>query len=168
MATTKPETPQARLPRDLRDSTSFLLKRLGHAAKERATDAFEATGLTPYHYAVLLALAEASHQTQGAIADTLGYDRGQLVGLLDELEERGLVERRRDPADRRRQLVSATSAGQKELTRLRALTKKLDDELFGPLDAEQRRLLHELLVLLAENHMPAFGGQKLGSGSKSS
>ena len=56
MATTKPETPQARLPRDLRDSTSFLLKRLGYAAKERATVAFEATGLTPYHYAVLLAL----------------------------------------------------------------------------------------------------------------
>ena len=162
MAATKPETPQARLPRALRDSTSFLLKRLGHAAKERALEVFEATGLTPYHYAVLLALAEDSHETQGAIADALGYDRGQLVGLL---EERGLVERRRDPADRRRQLVSATSAGQKELTRLRALTKKLDDELFGPLDAEQRRQLHELLVLLAENHMPAFGGQKLGSKS---
>ena len=165
MAATKPETLQARLPRELRGSTSFLLKRLGHAAKERALDVFEATGLTPYHYAVLLALAEDSHETQGAIADALGYDRGQLVGLLDELEERGLVERRRDPADRRRQLVSATSAGQKELTRLRALTKKLDDELFGPLDAEQRRQLHELLVLLAENHMPAFGGQKLGSKS---
>ena len=106
MATTKPETPQARLPQELRDSTSFLLKRLGHAAKERALDVFEATGLTPYHYAVLLALAEDSHETQGAIADALGYDRGQLVGLLDELEERALVERRRDPADRRRQLVS--------------------------------------------------------------
>src|SRR2546430_2201538 len=80
VTTTKPETPQARLPRDLRDSTSFLLKRLGYAAKERATVAFEATGLTPYHYAVLLALAEDSHETQGAIADALGYDRGQLVG----------------------------------------------------------------------------------------
>src|SRR5438270_3478304 len=162
MATTKPETPQARLPRALRDSRSYLLRRLEYAAKERATAAFEATGLTPYHYAVLLALAEDSHETQGAIADALGYDRGQLVGLLDELEEQGLVERRRDPADRRRQLVSATPAGQDELTRLRALSRKLDDELFGPLAAEQRRRLHGLLLVLAENHMPAFGGRKLG------
>ena len=138
------------------------------SAKERSFGEYEAIGLHPYHHAILLVLDEGSVETQGAIADALGYDRGQLVGLLDELEERGLVERRRDPADRRRQLVSATSAGQKELTRLRALTKKLDDELFGPLDAEQRRQLHELLVLLAENHMPAFGGQKLGSGSRSS
>src|SRR5438270_131916 len=127
MATTKPETPQARLPQELRDSTSFLLKRIGHAAKERALEVFEATGLTPYHYAVLLALAEDSHETQGAIADALGYDRGQLVGLLDELEERGLVERRRDPADRRRQLVSATPAG-RSFSRPTAVILSVDHE----------------------------------------
>ena len=155
MATTKPETPQARLPRDLRDSTSFLLKRLGHAAKERATDAFEATGLTPYHYAVLLALAEASHQTQGAIADTLGYDRGQLVGLLDELEERGLVERRRDPADRRRHIVELTPDGKRALAKLRALAGRLEDEFLAQLDEGERAQLHELLVRLSQQHLPA-------------
>ena len=151
------------LPRELRESTSFLLKRLGFAAKERAADVFEQTGLTPYHFAVLLALAEDSHETQGSIADLLGYDRGQLVGLLDELEERGFVERKRDQADRRRQLVSLTPAGKRELTRLRAVSRKLDDELFGPLDADQRELLHELLLALAERHLPALGGRKLGT-----
>src|SRR5438128_12488523 len=142
--TTLPPThsPQ-RLPVELVESTMFLLKRLGFAAKGKSMDAFEETGLHPYHFGVLIALAEGSHATQGAIADSLGYDRGQLVGLLDELEERGLVERRRDPSDRRRQLVSATPAGQQELTRLRALSGTLEDELFGPLDAEQRRQLHE-------------------------
>ena len=163
MATTKPEAPQTRLPRDLRESTAFLLKRLGFAAKERATDSFENTGLSPYHFAVLLALAEDSHETQGAIADSLGYDRGQLVGLLDELEERGLVERRRDPVDRRRQLVSMTPAGKRELARLRALSRTLENELLGPLDDRQREELYDLLILLAESHLPAFGGRKLGS-----
>ena len=162
MATTKPGAPQTRLPQDLRESTAFLLKRLGVAAKERAAEVFEETGLTPYHFAVMLVLAEDSHETQGAIADALGYDRGQLVGLLDELEERGLVERRRDPVDRRRQLVSTTPAGKRELARLRALSRTLENELLGPLDDRQREELHDLLILLAESHLPAFGGRKLG------
>ena len=154
MATTKPQTPQARLPQELRDSTSFLLKRLGHAAKERALDVFEATGLTPYHYAVLLALAEDSHETQGAIADALGYDRGQLVGLLDELEERGHVERRRDPADRRRHIVRLTPDGKRALAELRKLARELESEFLASLDEDERAQLHALLLRLAQQHLP--------------
>ncbi|MBV8064096.1 MAG: winged helix-turn-helix transcriptional regulator [Actinobacteria bacterium] len=121
------------------------------------------TGLGPYHYAVLLALDEDSHDTQGAIADALGYDRGQMVGLLDELEERGFVERRRDPSDRRRQLVSTTAAGAEELKRLRALSTQLDEELFAPLSADERAQVHDLLLRLGEAHLPILGGRKLGT-----
>ncbi|TMM06929.1 MAG: MarR family transcriptional regulator [Actinobacteria bacterium] len=84
--------------------------------------AYEQTGLHPYHHGILTVLGERSSETQGAIADALGYDRGQLVGLLDELEERGLVERRRDPNDRRRHIVSLTADGEKTHRRLRALS----------------------------------------------
>ena len=85
--------------------------------------AYEQTGLHPYHHGILTVLGERSLDTQGAIADALGYDRGQLVGLLDELEERALVERRRDPNDRRRHIVRITPDGEKTLRRLRALSK---------------------------------------------
>src|SRR5207247_6779114 len=114
-------SPTARLPEELLSSTVFLLKRLGFAAKDRALKAYEETGLHPYHHAVLAVLDEGSRETQGAIADALGYDRGQLVGLLDELEERGLVERKRDPADRRRHIVRMPSHGTRALVQLRAL-----------------------------------------------
>src|SRR5579862_8282486 len=87
----------SRYPAELVDSTSFPLKKLGFKAKERAFDAFDEIGMNPYHYAVLAALAEDSHETQGALADALGYDRGQMVGILDELEEQELILRRRDP-----------------------------------------------------------------------
>jgi DNA-binding MarR family transcriptional regulator len=147
------------LPEELVASTTFLLKRLGFAAKERAMEAYESTGLHPYHFAILLVLDEGSHENQGSIAEALGYDKGQLVGLLDELEEQGLVQRQRDVQDRRRHLVSLTTEGRRTLRRLRMLAQRLEDEFLEPLDEQERASLHKLLFRLAEKHEPrcAFG-----------
>jgi DNA-binding MarR family transcriptional regulator len=155
--TTSTQTPLAyapRLPQELVESTLFLLKRLGFAAKERSLAAYEETGLHPYHQAVLLVLSEGAPETQGSIADALGYDRGQLVGLLDDLEERELVERKRDPNDRRRHVVRLTPEGKKMLRRLRSLTTQIEDEFLAPLGEEERATLHALLRRLAEEHEP--------------
>src|SRR6266536_1681029 len=137
---TQPRTaPQ--LPEELVASATFLIKRLGFAAKERTMKAYEGTGLHPYHHAILLVLDEGSAETQGSIADALGYDRGQLVGLLDELEEQRLIERRRDPEDRRRHLVRLTSDGRRVLVRLRKLAHQIESELFAPLAEHEREQL---------------------------
>jgi DNA-binding MarR family transcriptional regulator len=155
MNVTTPTSPQtANLPKELVESTTFLLKRLGFAAKERSLGAYEDLGLHPYHHAVLLVLGEGSRETQGSIADALGYDRGQLVGLLDELEEHGLVERKRDPNDRRRHLVRLTDEGKKMLRRLRGIAGRIEDDFLAPLDDEERGRLHALLLRLAEKHEP--------------
>jgi MarR family transcriptional regulator, lower aerobic nicotinate degradation pathway regulator len=143
-----------RLPDELVESTLFLLKRLGFTAKGKSMSAYEEVGLHPYHYGVLIAVAEGSHATQGAIADSLGYDRGQLVGLLDELEERSLIERKRDPNDRRRQLVELTPDGKRTLKELRTLSRRLEDDFLAPLDDAERAQLHALLLRLAETHEP--------------
>jgi DNA-binding MarR family transcriptional regulator len=143
-----------RLPAELIASSLFLLKRLGFAAKGRSLDEYERFGLSPYHHAILALLEESAPETQAEIADALGYDRGTLVGLLDELEERQLVERKRDPDDRRRHLVRLTADGKRTLGRLRALAKRLEDEFLAPLDAEQRAQLHALLLVLAGRHEP--------------
>ena len=113
-----------RFPAELVSSTIFLLKRLGMAAKEQTIGAFDDAGLHPYHHAILAVLDEGSRETQGAIADALGYDKGQLVGLLDELEDAGLVSRQRDQADRRRQIVQMTPQGRKMLDKLRRLSRR--------------------------------------------
>src|SRR5207248_8307194 len=157
MSVTNPDSPPAALPRfpeELVASTAFLLKRLGFTAKEKAMREYESTGLSPYHHAILVALEEDTHETQGSIADALGYDRGQLVGLLDELEERGLVERRRDPNDRRRHLVRLTADGKRMLRRLRALSGEIEDDFFAPLNEEERATLYALLLRLAQKHEP--------------
>src|SRR5690348_14022208 len=143
-----------RLPEELTSSPLFLLKRLGMNAKERSFVAYEELGLHPYHHAILAVLDEGTRETQGSIADSLGYDKGQLVGLLDDLETAGLIERRRDPSDRRRHVVEMTAAGRKTLAKLRALSKSIEEEFLAPLDERERKVLHTLLLELAEEHLP--------------
>jgi MarR family transcriptional regulator, lower aerobic nicotinate degradation pathway regulator len=141
-------------PKVLLSSTVFLLKRLGFAAKDRSHDAFEGTGLSAFHYAVLALLEEDPRETQAMIADALGYDRSHIVRLLDELEERELVLRKRDPEDRRRHVVKLTPQGRSMLGKLRAVMRELEDQFLAPLDAEQRETLHVLLATLASHHDP--------------
>jgi len=154
MAVTTPKPIPHRFPEELVSSTLFLLKRLGMAAKEQSFAEYAELGLHPYHHAILVVLDEGSREPQASIADALGYDRGQLVGLLDELEEAGLIVRRRDPADRRRHVVEMTAAGRKTLERLRKLSSRLEDEFLAALGPQERKQLHTLLRSLAEQHLP--------------
>ena len=145
-----------RPPYELVCSPAFLLKRLGWAVKDRTVDAFEAAGESPYHYSVLAVLEESARETQATIADALGYDRSWLVGLLDELEEAGLIERRRDPADRRRHLVSLKPEGATKLAELRAISRSVEEEFLAVLEPAEREQLHAILLKLASSHDPRY------------
>ena len=146
----------AKPPKELLKSTGFLLKRLGFGIKERTFEAFEAEGASPYQHGVLCSLAESHAETQSTIADALGYDRSWLVGLLDELEEQGFIERKPDPADRRRNVVTLKPEGKERLLELRGITKRVEEEFFAPLSADERQQLHVLLQKLAAGNDPRF------------
>lgn len=148
---------RGRLPKELLKSTIFLLKRLGDAVRERAVPEFVAAGCNPYHNAVLALLGEGARDTQAEIADTLAWDRSYLVGILDELEQDGLIERQRDPNDRRRHVVTMTVAGKEAMKHRRAVMKRIENDFLEPLDVHERKQLHDLLLKLAAHHDTRFG-----------
>ena len=151
-----PELPTDCLPAELVKSTGFLLARLGVTLKTETMGAFERAGYSAYQYAILALLDEGARTTQAAIAKTLAFDPSQLVAHLDQLEEHGLIERRRDPNDRRRQMVSLTPAGRRQLAAFRKLVQKIEDEFLAALDDDDRAALHDLLLTVAAHRDGRF------------
>jgi len=151
----RPARPVHPLAKELLASNGFLLARLGFGFKGRAVEEVERAGFELYDYTVLAILSEGILATQGTLADALNVDPSRLVALLDSLEERGLLERQRDPDDRRRHVVRITAAGKREHQRLRGVIRRLEDEFFAPLDPDARQTFHDLLVRLAAHNDPA-------------
>ena len=145
--------PIHRVAQELAESSGFLLARLGMGFKARAIARLEQAGFEIYDYSVLAILAEGARETQATIADALTLDPSRLVALLDSLEQRGLIVRQRDPQDRRRQSVSITAAGKRELSRLRAISAARGRVLRSPRRGGPQGS-HELLLRLAAQNDP--------------
>jgi len=127
----------------------MLLVKLGRVVQRRFNDALKPSELTPRHLQVLDELRQGP-MSQQALADRVGVDPTKLVGLLNDLEGKGLVVRRRDPVDRRRHIVENSRAGVARVDAALAAAAAVEDELLAALDAEQRAQLRELLVLAAD------------------
>jgi len=151
-----PAKPPAKIAKELASSTGFVMARLGFRFKTQVMARLEKEHCEIYHYSVLALLAEGSRQTQSTIATCLSLDPSRLVAILDGLESDGLLARQRDPQDRRRHVVSITPDGEKQLKRLRGVVKEIEKDFFGPLDADERAQLYELLAKLAAHNDPSM------------
>ncbi|HEX5405151.1 MAG TPA: MarR family winged helix-turn-helix transcriptional regulator [Pseudonocardiaceae bacterium] len=128
------------------DRVSFLLARHGGITNARIRDALAAIGYSPRQGSTLLSLADAGRMSQQALGETMGVDPSVLVGILNDLEDGELVERRRDPADRRRHIVAITAKGERAVADVRSVLAGVDRELFADLDASELAMLRGLLA----------------------
>jgi DNA-binding MarR family transcriptional regulator len=109
-------------------------------------------GLLLGHHAVMCALDDFGPLSQQELADSLDFDKSHLVSRIDHLEERGLVSRTRDRADRRRHQVALTAAGKALIDQLRPVAREHQRRLLDALSAtEQQTLLDMLRRVLAAN-----------------
>jgi DNA-binding MarR family transcriptional regulator len=155
------ESPPARvetppLPAALGERLGFMLIRATAGASRLAEETLEPLGIDARHYGVLALIAELGPLSQQALAELLHVDRSTMVALVDELEERRLARRRRNPADRRAYAIEATPLGVRTQRRAVKLLDKCERHYLTPLTIEEQRQFYELLArLVAQN--PAEG-----------
>lgn len=141
------------LPDALADRPGALLVRVARTGQEMAAKSLAPLGLTVQMCGVLILLGEGPISQQ-ALGTQLGIDRTTVVELIDELEKRGAVERRRNPDDRRSYALSLTPRGRVLQKRAVRTFDSAADELLKPLDAAERRVLIEMLhrMLIGADH----------------
>jgi DNA-binding MarR family transcriptional regulator len=110
----------------------------------------EAHGLTMWGYSVLLALDRSSMRTQSALAGLIGADKTRIIPTLDELQQRGYIERRRDPDDRRVHVLTATQSGRAVKDAVQTAIQRGEERWLGRLSADDRRVFLRVLGQLTQ------------------
>jgi DNA-binding MarR family transcriptional regulator len=141
------------LPVRLQDppGSAFLLAALGAHVTAGFAKRVAELDLTPPQVGMLRLIAAAPGQSQQSVAQELGTPPSRLVGLVDALADRGLVERRRNREDRRLHALHLTEAGEAMLGKIAAIGREHDDAICGGLDAAERMQLRALLTRIAED-----------------
>ena len=131
---------------DRRDLAAMMVP-VGRALTAGEQPILDAHGLTMWAYVVLVALADEPVRTQAALADAIRADKTRIIPVLDDLQQRGLIERSPDPADRRSRLLSLTTAGRHVHRAARSGIRTYERRLLDRLSpAERSGLLAALAV----------------------
>lgn len=131
-----------------------LLARAYARAQAIRVEAYARAGSTSYQARLLGSLTDEGSASQVELGRRTAIDPSDVVATVNQLAERGFVTRARDPQDARRNIVSVTPEGEKELTRLVLIAAEVQDEFLAPLSEPQRAQLAKLLAKLA-NGRPA-------------
>lgn len=132
------------------DNVAFLLSQLGHRSASVFADLIASVDLTPPHAGILRAIASEPGRSQQALSGQLGLLPSRVVAYVDELEDRGYVERRRNPDDRRLHALYLTASGKKLMSKIGELGRQHERLMTAGLDTDQRDTLRRLLSAVAE------------------
>jgi DNA-binding MarR family transcriptional regulator len=122
-----------------------LLHRLSQRLHEELERALEPLGFAPQHYFVLFNLWRYGPRSQLSLGGCAAINRTTMVSLIDRLEGLGLVQRRRDPKDRRAYIIHLTAKGGATLDRAMVLHREAEARCLQPLSREEQELLRGLL-----------------------
>ncbi len=139
-------------PARLRRLPSWLLTQTAAHAHRLVADGLAEVHARGYHLRLLATLEEFGPASQATLGRRSGIHFSDVVAALNELAERGLIERAPDPDDRRRNVITITQAGRRHLRRLDKQVARIQDDLLEPLSADEREQLTGLLARLLAHH----------------
>jgi DNA-binding MarR family transcriptional regulator len=128
----------------------LLFARLGQESMARFRRAVRPLNLGAQQFIVLKQLQALGSCSQGELADALGIDYSNLAGVTGELYKRGLIERNRDPSDRRRYVVELTGEGRQLLADADQAIGSVEEDMLAALGDDEREQLWELLRRMAD------------------
>ncbi|MEV3860910.1 MarR family winged helix-turn-helix transcriptional regulator [Streptomyces sp. NPDC050095] len=132
-------------PSTIRDLPSWLLGRAAARGRGLVADALAEQGLKMWHHVVLSAVADLEPVAQADLVRGVGLDPKDMVGVLNDLQDAGLVERAPDPKDRRKNAVTITGDGRRLVERCARAARAANDELLAPLDAAERKVFLDMV-----------------------
>ncbi|GAB2728054.1 MarR family winged helix-turn-helix transcriptional regulator [Streptomyces bullii] len=142
-------------PDRLRRRASRLLSQLSTRSDRLINEGLIRADARKWHYAVLASLQDHGPGSQATLSRRTGIYRSDMVGVLNELAERHLVERAPDPDDQRRNIITISTQGRRQLRRLDKVLDDLHDELLAPLSPAERDQFVQLLTRLLDHHTPS-------------
>jgi len=148
----KREPPTAdTMPSRVVEMPTWLISRAYAHSHRLLAEGFGAAGFRGYHYRLLAALEEFGPASQAALGRRTSIDRSDVVAALNELAGRGLIKRSPDPDDRRRNIITITLAGTKQLRTLDQILAGVQEKLLAPLSPADRTKLIGLLTQLLDH-----------------
>lgn len=144
------------VPGSLTEQPGFLLSRVGTAVQSGFKDVLTTWGMRPLHFMLLRGIAARAGSSQQELCRALAIDSGNMVELIDKLEELGYATRTRSSEDRRRQVLKISRKGRAALARITADVAAFEVDFFEPLSHHE---LTELGTLLARLYVSTAEGR---------
>jgi DNA-binding MarR family transcriptional regulator len=131
---------------------SWLINKISLDAHRLRKEGLASVNARAYHFSILAALEEFGPASQMSIGQRCGIDRSDTHAMVNELVDQGFVVSAEDPHDRRRNIITITTAGQKRLEQLDAVLRGVQDTLLAALSPGERGQLVGLLARLLDSH----------------
>jgi DNA-binding MarR family transcriptional regulator len=143
---------------DDRKDLAAMFAPLTRALIAREEPVLLAHDISMWGYIVLTALVEQPVRTQAALAQAIHADKSRIIGVLDELQERGLIQRQPDETDRRVHLLSLTPAGDRLRRSVEAGIRRREEQVLAMLPSEDREVFLRSLKFLYNRRGEIMGG----------
>ena len=140
------------VPQMIMDRVSFLLNRSAQRIREITEEALKPYEITGRHVGVMATIHEKGSVPQNEIGLCMRVDRTSMVDLIDDLEKKGLVERKDSPSDRRAYALALTAKGKEILPKVLKLGLEAERQYLSHLQLKEQKELIQILQKLVKAH----------------